>query len=214
MSEEALKGIFQRFEQADNSTTRQYGGTGLGTNIALSLAKLMMGNITAKSQLGIGSQFTITLPLPPVKNSHNSQKPSEITSSQQDELQTPQLSGVKVLLAEDNAINRLIFNKLMSPTAAKVSIATNGEECIELFNKKQPDIIFMDIQMPVMDGISACELIKQQSNIPIIALTANVMREDILSYEKVGFDGILSKPIELEKLYRLCADFTSEKKVS
>jgi len=211
MSEDALKGIFQRFEQADNSTTRQYGGTGLGTNIALSLAKLMKGNITAKSQLGIGSQFTITLPLPPARSSY---KASKITSCQPEEMQTPQLSGIKVLLAEDNAINRLIFNKLMSPTAAKVSIATNGKECVELFKKNQPDIIFMDIQMPVMDGISACELIKQQTNTPIIALTANVMREDILCYEKVGFDGVLSKPIELDKLYRFCVDFTAEKNIT
>lgn len=212
MSEQALKSIFHRFEQADSSTTRQYGGTGLGTNIALSLAKLMKGDITAESQLNKGSKFIITLPLAPENKSVKAYEENTKYRPQHEQVKTPHLSGVSILLAEDNAINRLIFNKLMTPTAVEIIIATNGKECIELFKQRQPDIIFMDIQMPVMDGITACKLIKKEADIPIIALTANVMKEDVLMYEEAGFNGVLSKPIELGKLYQICSDLSEKNK--
>jgi len=199
MSVEALNSIFERFEQADKSTTREYGGTGLGVNIALSLAKLMRGSIKAQSKLDEGSRFVIQLPLertiiPPMLKKESSRS-------------LPELEHIDVLLAEDNAINRTIFNKLMTPTKANILMAKNGAECIELFNIHQPKVIFMDIQMPVMDGIEACKAIREKSNIPIIAVTANVMTEDVKCYKEVGFDCVLSKPIQLQGLYDACVKY-------
>jgi CheY-like chemotaxis protein len=196
MSEEVLVRIFERFEQADKSTTRKYGGTGLGLNIAFNLAKMMGGNIDVKSQLGEGSFFIIHLPL--VRTNR------EKIPKERETLNTPELSDITALLAEDSAINRKIFNKLMSPTNVNILQAKNGTECIELFNIHHPDVIFMDIQMPIMDGVEACKIIRGSSNIPIIAITANVMDEDVKLYKEIGFDCILSKPVELRELYESC----------
>lgn len=199
ISEDVLDNIFNRFEQADKSTTRKYGGTGLGINIALNLAKMMAGNISVKSQLGKGSCFVIHLPL---KRSigHKISREKELLSA-------PELSNIEVLLAEDIAINRTIFNKLMAPTKANILMAKNGAECIELFNRHHPKAIFMDIQMPVMDGIEACRIIRKSSNMPVIAITANVMDEDVKLYKEVGFDRVLSKPLQLHELYEACIKY-------
>jgi len=197
ISEEALARIFEHFEQADKSTTRKYGGTGLGLNIAFNLAKMMGGNIEVQSQLDEGSIFVIHLPL--VKTS------SQKISKESETLITPELSHVTALLAEDSAINRTIFNKLMAPTKVNIVVAKNGSECLELFNIHQPDIIFMDIQMPIMDGVEACKIIRESSSLPIIAITANVMSDDVKLYQEIGFDCILSKPVELRDLYEACA---------
>jgi len=197
ISEEALARIFEHFEQADKSTTRKYGGTGLGLNIAFNLAKMMGGNIEVQSQLDEGSIFVIHLPL--VKTS------SQKISKESETLITPELSHVTALLAEDSAINRTIFNKLMAPTKVNIVVAKNGSECLELFNIHQPDIIFMDIQMPIMDGVEACKIIRESSSLPIIAITANVMSDDVKLYQDIGFDCILSKPVELRDLYEACA---------
>ncbi|MFT5755802.1 MAG: signal transduction histidine kinase/CheY-like chemotaxis protein [Alteromonadaceae bacterium] len=196
MSKTSLNSVFKRFEQADKSTTREYGGTGLGVNIALSLAQMMGGSIKVQSELGKGSCFVVHLPLERTNN-QNIEKDSELIT-------TPQLSNVTVLLADDNAINRVIFKKLMTPTSAKVIMAKNGAECVELFNIHQPQVIFMDIQMPIMDGIEAFKIIRKTSNIPIIAVTANVMIEDIKLYRDLGFNCILSKPVKLHELYQAC----------
>jgi signal transduction histidine kinase len=196
MSEKSLNSVFKRFEQADKSTTRQYGGTGLGVNIALNLAQLMGGSIKAQSKLNEGSHFVINLPLERT-NSGNMQRQKAL-------IPTPDLSNITVLLADDNAINRVIFKKLITLTSAKVIMAKNGVECIELFNIHQPKVIFMDIQMPVMDGIEAFKIIRDKSNIPIIAVTANVMNEDVNRYRKIAFDCILSKPVQLHELYEAC----------
>lgn len=196
MSEKSLNSIFKRFEQADKSTTRQYGGTGLGVNIALNLAQLMGGSIKAQSKLNEGSRFIIHLPLKRTNSENIPRKKALIP--------TPDLSNITVLLADDNAINRVIFKKLMALTNAKVIMAKNGLECIELFDIHQPKVIFMDIQMPVMDGIEAFKIIREKSNIPIIAVTANVMSEDVKRYREIGFDCILSKPVQLHELYEAC----------
>ncbi|MBA6355845.1 MULTISPECIES: ATP-binding protein [unclassified Colwellia] len=199
MSEYALNSIFDRFEQADKSTTRKYGGTGLGVNIALNLAKMMGGNIEVQSKLGEGSCFVISLPL----TRTNKQK----ILKEKALLATPQLKNITILLAEDTAINRTIFNKLMAPTSANILMAKNGAECIELFKTHHPKVIFMDIQMPVMDGVEACKIIRASSNIPIVAITANVMSEDVELYKEIGFDRVLSKPVQLQELYEACTKY-------
>jgi CheY-like chemotaxis protein len=95
----------------------------------------------------------------------------------------------------------------MAPTSANILMAKNGAECIELFNTHHPKVIFMDIQMPVMDGVEACKIIRASSNIPIVAITANVMSEDVELYKEIGFDRVLSKPVQLQELYEACTKY-------
>jgi CheY-like chemotaxis protein len=119
----------------------------------------------------------------------------------------PKLENIDILVAEDNAINRTIFEKLMAPTMANLFIVKNGAECIELFDIHQPKVIFMDIQMLIMGGIEACKIIREKSNIPIIAITANVKTEDAKEYRKIGFNCVVGKPIKLQELYDACKKY-------
>jgi len=200
MSEEMVKRLFNRFEQADNSTTRKFGGTGLGMAISQTLAGLMNGQILVQSQLGKGSTFEVLLPLAEVEESKIKDKVQNTS--------VPNLSDKTILLAEDNKVNQTIFLSMMKATDATVIVANNGQEAIDKMGEHGIDLIFMDIQMPVMDGIEACKLIKQlYSQVPIIALTANVMENDIQRYLEVGFDQHLGKPIELAKMYQLTESY-------
>ena len=196
MTKEALASLFVRFEQADKSTTRKYGGTGLGMAITKQLIEMMNGEIEVKSQPGQGSEFRVSLPL----------KPCELHDTRVQRM-TPQsppvLPGALILLAEDNKINQTIFTKMLAPTRAKCLIAQDGVEALELFQKHAFDIVFMDIQMPNVDGVEACKRIREQdSQVPIIAVTANIFETDVQTYLKAGFNAHLGKPVELEELYR------------
>jgi two-component system, sensor histidine kinase len=189
--------LFNRFEQADSSTTRNYGGTGLGLAISKHLAKLMGGDISVTSEQNRGSCFSVSLPLKKTVRQKNRE-------DNQDKVATPECSDIKILLAEDNKINQKIFTAVVAPTKAEVYIANDGVEAVKLVEECQPDLIFMDIQMPNMDGIKACELIKERFNgIPIFALTANVMAHDVEKYKRVGFDECLGKPIDVAEVYAL-----------
>lgn len=197
MSQDALKRLFIRFEQADNSTTRKFGGSGLGMAIVKSLVELMEGQISVSSQLEKGSKFDVTLPL-----THSQTVPDTV---KQERVDIPNLAGKTILLAEDNLINITIFQSIMKQTNATIIIAKNGQQAIDKMGEYSIDLIFMDIQMPVMDGVQACKLLKKlYPNIPIIALTANVMEEEIKQYLAVGFNRHLGKPIDLEKIYQYC----------
>ncbi|WP_416305929.1 ATP-binding protein [Neptunicella sp. SCSIO 80796] len=188
--------LFQRFEQADQSTTRRYGGTGLGMAITGRLVELMHGTLELSSELGKGSVFTVCLPLPAAQT-----VPAE--DSEQQPVATPDLSGFTVILAEDNAINTMVFESLIEPTGVTLFTAENGQQAVALSLQHHPDLIYMDIQMPVMDGIEACRQIKAKlPNTPIIALTANVMEEDIQRYNQEGFQTHLGKPLSMEMLYQ------------
>ena len=203
MSKEMLTRLFSRFEQADKSTTRQFGGTGLGMAISQTLAELMKGSISVESTLEQGSTFTICLPLEQVELAKITNK-NESTDA-------PDLSGKTILLAEDNQINQAIFSSMMKSTNATLVITHNGQEAIDKMGENNIDLVFMDIQMPVMDGIEACKIIKQlYPNTPIIALTANVMDNDIKHYLQVGFDKHLGKPIDLKEIYEVSGDYLDE----
>lgn len=198
MSEDYLKSLFGRFEQADRSTTRKYGGSGLGMAITKNLVDMMNGEIIVKSELKKGSTFMITLPL-------KKEEKSNMLSPKTSIIDTPNLKGMKAILAEDNIINQTIFLSMMEKTGIEILAANNGQEAVMLVGKFRPDIVFMDIQMPIMDGIEACKLIKKiYPDITIIAVTANVMDEDISLYEATGFEHYLAKPIEMPLLYQLC----------
>jgi len=192
ISEQAIERLFERFEQAEKSTTREYGGTGLGLPITKSLISLMHGEIKVLSQLGSGSQFYVYLPLEQAKVDESELKTSSA--------EFPDLSEKIILLAEDNKINQLVASAMLEPTKATVVIANNGLEAIALYKSHKPDIIFMDIQMPKMDGLEACKQIKVlDSEQVVIALTANVFTEQKEIYKQL-FDGYVSKPIEKHEL--------------
>ncbi|XQF89979.1 ATP-binding protein [Pseudoalteromonas espejiana] len=194
ISQQALERLFERFEQADKSTTREYGGSGLGLAITQSLVELMNGTISVSSQLGSGSQFTVTLPL--VKAQASAVKANEAA------LALPSLTNKTVLIAEDNKINQLVASSFMEATGANIIIANNGIEAVELYEIHAPDIILMDIQMPKMNGLEACKIIKNKhSEQLIIALTANVLSEQKRLYAQL-FDGYISKPIEKHELIK------------
>ncbi|MEL0642090.1 CHASE domain-containing protein [Pseudoalteromonas aliena] len=192
ISEQAIERLFERFEQAEQSTTREYGGTGLGLPITKSLINLMNGEIKVTSQLGSGSQFYVYLPLDQAQIDESALKTKNVD--------LPDLSGKTILLAEDNKINQLVASAMLEPTKATIIIANNGLEAVSLYKSHKPDIIFMDIQMPKMDGLQACKQIKAlDSEQIVIALTANVFTEQKEIYKQL-FDGYISKPIEKHEL--------------
>lgn len=194
MTSATLDTLFDRFEQADKSTTRKFGGTGLGMAITHALLSLMKGSISVTSEIGKGSCFKIKIPLAQVDLDENKDNRKSLVA--------PDLENVKVLLAEDNKINQTIFLAMMKTTFAEVIVAENGKEAVELAKEHQPQIIFMDIQMPIMDGLEANRQLKQnQLLMPIVALTANVMDSDIQVYQQQGFAQYLPKPLEMQALY-------------
>ncbi len=194
MSEEELSRLFSRFEQADSSTTRKYGGTGIGMAITRSLVELMGGDIEVTSQKDKGSKFRIAIPT----QKADALNPSDTTTG---DSEIPDLSRYTILVAEDNEINRVVIEDLLLETGASVHFANNGAEAVDASTSIELDLILMDIQMPIMDGIEACRRIKLSNPVlPVIALTANVMVDDIARYEKEGFDAHLAKPIEFSEL--------------
>ncbi|WP_152087417.1 CHASE domain-containing protein [Pseudoalteromonas sp. A25] len=199
MNEQQMSRLFYRFEQADKSTTRKYGGSGLGLAITHSLVTMMHGSIDVQSEPDKGSLFCVTLPL--LKTTPRLED-DEAVIEQYD------FEGSYILVVEDNEINQMVAKAMLSPTKAKICIANNGQEAVDAFRDQAPDIILMDIQMPIMDGIEACKIIKHiQPSIPIIALTANAYEEDKRLYRQVGFDGHIAKPIEQNELLRAVAAF-------
>lgn len=193
MSKEAQKRIFKRFVQADNSTTREFGGTCLGTSITVNLIKMMDGSIELESQLGKGTRVQILLPLPKVSLSS--------IKDQSKSVEPPNLQNKSILVAEDNKVNQVIIKKMLSATDAKLTFVENGKLAVDAISKSNFDMVLMDIQMPVMDGIESFKNItKIRKGIPIIALTANVMVEDVNRYLEIGFVEHIGKPIDIDVL--------------
>jgi PAS domain S-box-containing protein len=185
--------LFQRFEQADSSTTRKFGGSGLGLSITYSLVALMNGKVAVESELGQGTTFIVSLPV-------NKAKAPEIKQKSEN-AEAINFAGKTILVAEDNEINRMVVEGMLAPTQANLIFACNGLAAVTTHKENLPDVILMDIQMPEMDGVEACRKIKfTHPNTPIIALTANAMNEDIKKYEQEGFDGYLAKPVEMSTL--------------
>ncbi len=202
ISQEQLKTIFTEFSQADVTTTRVFGGTGLGLTISRSLAQLMGGDIVVESELGRGSVFTATLFLHP---------PSAIPESQ---LAAPDidydLHGVKVLLAEDNEINRIIATEVLESMGCTVTCANDGVEAVNQIHKAHFDIVLMDIQMPHLDGLSASKKIRQDARfdrLPIVAVSAHAMAEDRQKSMKAGMQEHLTKPFDPPQLFETIAHY-------
>ena len=193
MDQDTLDRVFSRFEQADSSTTRHHGGTGLGLAITQQLIKLMGGQIDIKSTPNKGTTFSITLPLPQIDIE---------TKANSTEIHDLDLTEIDILLAEDNSINQTVFESMLAASHANIRVANDGHQAVIMAKEQQPNIIFMDIQMPNMDGYEATKIIKAQyPHIPIIALTANLVGHDIHHFIEKGFDNALPKPYEISDLY-------------
>ncbi|QBX37597.1 response regulator [Brevundimonas sp. S30B] len=188
---ERLARVFDSFEQADAGTTRRYGGTGLGLAISRRLAELMGGSLTAASREGEGSAFVLSLPAQVVDAS--SSRPVKPEADGQ------ALFGRSVLVVDDHEVNRRIVGLLLQPHGLRLTFAVNGEEAVEIARNAEFDVVLMDMQMPVMDGLEATRAIRSEGpniDTPIIALTANAMDNHRAAWDAVGVRAFLTKPIE------------------
>jgi signal transduction histidine kinase/CheY-like chemotaxis protein len=201
--------LFQDFMQVDSTTARRFGGTGLGLAICRRLVGLMGGDIWVESQVGKGSAFTFRLPTrspdpvaAPVPPPAVRAVPAPVRRG----------SGLYVLAAEDNEINRYVIEKLLEGMGHDVVFAADGAEAVELAGRLRFDVVLMDIQMPTVDGITAAGRIRAMegagAHVPIIALTAHAMAGDRESYLKAGMDDYVAKPVDPDELARALARVT------
>ncbi|MFN7018270.1 MAG: ATP-binding protein [Fimbriimonadales bacterium] len=193
--EEKQENLFEAFTQADSSTTRKYGGTGLGLTICKKLAEMMGGRIGVESEVGVGSLFYVDLPLPAV------QPPRTQGDSTPSESLPEAFPEKRILLVEDNEVNRKVATRLLGKLQVEVDIAVNGLEAVQKATENYYDLILMDCQMPEMDGYEATRVLRARGvQTPIIALTANALEGDREKCLACGMNDYLSKPIQADKL--------------
>ena len=197
-----LDHIFQRFSQAESDTTRRFGGSGLGLTISHMLANSMGGTIEVRSSPGVGSCFTLSLPLvlaagPPAP------APEEVVPD------PASLAGRRVLVAEDNQVNRLLVQRFLHDLPVTLHFARNGREAVEMTRSLGPDIVLMDMSMPEMNGIEATRAIRGAgvAQPAIVALTANAFEADRAACLAAGMDGFLTKPVRRAELVRVLAQY-------
>ncbi len=198
ISKEQEEMLFKPFSQADASITRRFGGTGLGLAISKQLVELMGGEIHVESEMGKGTTFTMLFYFPPVLG-----EDLKLRKEIEDGELHVNLSKKRILVVEDNMINQLIMEELLQKTEATIAIADNGQIAVDMIQKENYDLILMDMQMPVMDGIQATKIIRQSyttEQLPIIAVTANAMKEDKEKGIAVGLNDYLTKPIDPKNL--------------
>ncbi len=196
-----LESIFESFTQAEKATTRKFGGTGLGLSISKKLAELLGSHIEVKSKVNQGTTFSFILDLKKVKGTRNS------TDEDIDKI-TANLRGRRVLIAEDNALNRIVAIKSMKEWGMEIDQCENGKEALELVKDNDYDVILMDLQMPVMDGYEATRAIRRlddprKKNVPIIALTASALMDIRSQAKEYAMNDILIKPFKPDDLARM-----------
>jgi PAS domain S-box-containing protein len=204
--QEDLSRLFRPFEQADSSTTRSFGGTGLGLVISQHFAHLMGGHTGVKSTLGKGSTFWFTVRL--LRKEEYALEPSAPHHTVAPASAPQPRRNARVLLAEDNPINQQVARQLLERVHLQVDTADDGSEALRKAEAVQYDLILMDLQMPVMDGLEATRRIRaleKGRDIPVVALTANAFVEDRIRCEKAGMDDYLAKPVDPEKFYATLA---------
>ena len=200
ISKEQQSRLFSSFEQAEKGTSKRYGGTGLGLAISKRLANLMGGDITLESEYGKGSSFAVTFCLGVGKTD---------TIDSTEKANDCDFSGKTFLLVEDIEINREIVLALLEDSSVTIECAENGQEAVNIFkaNSQKYDLIFMDIQMPIMDGYTATKAIRDSGvphaqTVPILAMTANAFAEDVEQCRAVGMNDHIAKPIDIDLLIR------------
>ncbi|NDC43151.1 MAG: response regulator, partial [Chitinophagia bacterium] len=199
---EHLSSIFDSFTQAGNDVTRKFGGTGLGLTISKQLTTLMGGDLSVTSTLGKGSVFSFVVPLGIAEHQEIAAETGQLTESA-----LHRLNSLSLLLAEDNEFNLIVACETLKERLPDVTIdvAVNGKEALEKVQRNKYDLILMDVVMPVMDGLTATTHIRalpeeQGGAVPIIAMTANVLQEDVQLYRTSGMNEYVSKPFQIDEL--------------
>ncbi|NEX94606.1 ATP-binding protein, partial [Caulobacter sp. 17J65-9] len=199
--------IFRRFEQADASTTRKFGGTGLGLSICASLCRLMGGSIQARSNPGEGSTFTVVLPLARAEASAVAAQATTETAGRE---------GLRILLAEDHPTNQRVVRLILEPAGVELTVVDDGRKALDAFERGEFDVVLMDLQMPVMDGLEATAAIRAleisagRARTPIVALTANALDEHVAASRQAGADRHVSKPIHAAVLLGVLQELTAD----
>ena len=204
--EQAAK-IFEPFAQADVTTTRKFGGTGLGLSIAKGLVEAMGGKMSLRSTAGEGSTFFIELPLALADEAAAPVEPLAPVETVVAEVPPAPMPTLKILAAEDNVVNQAVLSAFLKQMAHEFVFVGNGLEAVDTYRKGEFDLVLMDISMPVMDGVEAMRQIRflerEQGvleNIPILAVSAHAMRQQVEEYMDAGFDGYLTKPVKPHEL--------------
>ncbi len=201
IDEDRMGKIFESFEQAYSDTTRKFGGTGLGLSISKKLVELHSGKIWVESEKGIGSQFHFIIPYAKAETKANV-LPAENSIT----IITEALKGMRILLVEDNTFNVVVANEELEDAieGVHVEVAENGMIAVEKMKSSSFDVILMDVQMPVMNGFEATQAIRnlegEKANIPIIAMTANVLKEEVDLCYQAGMNDFIGKPFDTEEL--------------
>jgi signal transduction histidine kinase/ActR/RegA family two-component response regulator len=194
--------IFDSFTQSDRSPTRRHGGSGLGLAITSGLARLMGGELSVRSQLGEGSVFTATLGLPLAQAAFRHAPAAPVLAEAEDERPL----RIRILAAEDNRTNQLVLKTLLEQLGVSIQVVENGEEAVAAWRAGAFDLVLMDIQMPLVDGVAATRTIRQieaaegRARTPIIAVTANATAAQAAAYVAAGMDGLVPKPIQFAQL--------------
>lgn len=197
MSKQHQQMIFDAFNQAETSTTRKYGGTGLGLTICKKIVNKLGGDLQLESEQGKGSRFFFTISMEISKN-------SKLPAKEDNDHNLGTLKGARVLVAEDNKINMMITRKFLQRWDVVIDEAVNGEEAVQQFRKNEYDVLLIDLDMPVMDGYEALsEIRKVNKNIPAIAFTAAVLPQMREYLEDKGFNNYLQKPFQPEHLHKI-----------
>jgi PAS domain S-box-containing protein len=201
VSAEARERLFQKFSQADASTTRRYGGTGLGLSICKQMVEALGGEIGVDSEPGRGARFWYVLPMP------RAEAPQPVLPAPAPAGARP--SGLRILAADDNRANQLVLKALLAQAEAEVAFAENGAEAVQAVAGQDFDLVLMDVQMPVMDGMAAARAIRAlegpRSRVPIVAVTADAMAEQVAACAAAGMDAHVSKPLRPEELFAVIA---------
>jgi two-component system CheB/CheR fusion protein len=207
--ENKMESIFEKFQQAGTETSSLYGGTGLGLAIVKQLVEPQGGKISVKSEVGVGSTFSIVLSFKKTQNKIDPESGVENAPNNQERIE---IKNVEVLVVEDIALNQLLMRTLLNDSGFDCEIASNGKIAIEKLKNKTYDIILMDLQMPEMNGFEATEYIrnKMHSKTPIIALTADVTTVDLKKCKAVGMNDYLAKPVDEKLLYNKILELTNK----